>query len=52
MLSIKSKSRRRSDWDAWIRALALIHIGMQLGTVSPLSQATHDIIEALCRIVR
>jgi len=52
MLSRKSKSPRRSEWDAWIRALALIHIGMQLGTISPLSQATYDIIEALCRIVR
>ena len=43
---------RRIDWNAWITALTLVHLGQQLGTDSKLSRAIFDIGELLAAILR
>jgi hypothetical protein len=43
---------RRIDWDQMIRALALVHMGQQLGTDSKLSQAVYCVGELLLSIWR
>ena len=42
----------RHDLDGLIRALALVHIGQQLGTQSRLSRFVFEIVETLLSIWR
>ena len=43
---------RRINWNAWITALSLVHIGQQLGTDSKLSRAIFELGELLAAIWR
>lgn len=43
---------RRIDWNAWMTALALIHLGQQLGTDSKLSRTIFDLGELLAAFWR
>ena len=45
-------SARKTDWDALIRTLTLIHIGQHLGTTSQAARTLHDLIELLLSILR
>lgn len=46
------KPRRQTVWDKWMRSLLLVRLGQELGSVSPLTQAIHDLIDALLSVAR
>jgi hypothetical protein len=43
---------RRINWNSWLTALSLVHLGQQLGTDSRLARAIHDLGELLAAILR
>jgi hypothetical protein len=43
---------KRMNMDGIIRALALVHVGQQLGTDSRAARAAHDLIELLLAFLR
>lgn len=42
----------RIEWDSWIRALALVHVGQSLGCDSQISRAVHEIIGLITTIAK
>lgn len=46
------KPRQQTVWDRWMRSLLLVRLGQELGSVSPLTKAIHDLIDALLSVAR